>query len=293
MYGARRGGKIDETYIVSLEEEEEIAGSTTPHLETMWLLNTTSLRLHEFVGDNLPPYAILSHTWSSDEFLYHEVPDWPDSLSIKAKPGFVKVARFCERANREGFSYSWVDSCCIDKSSSAQLSEAINSMYEWYKDAEVCMVYLEDVPGLTEPGMSVDSEEWLTAFENGRWFTRGWTLQELIAPKKRVYFARDWSVIDPGDFNQPGQKLVDIISGVTRISPLVLQDSTKLSSFCVAERMSWASLRTTTRPEDRAYSLMGLFSVNMPILYGEGFSKAFSRLQDEIMKTSFDQTIFA
>jgi hypothetical protein len=166
-------------------------------------------------------------------------------------------------------------------------------MYSYYRDASVCIIYLADVPGLTEPDMGADKEYWLYRFKNSRWFTRGWTLQELIAPKRRIWLARDWSVIDPAEFLDPNAKFLDTVASVTGIGVEVLKDRTTMSQFCIAERMSWASARRTTRPEDAAYSLLGLFGINMAVLYGEGLEHAFARLQGEIMKTSFDQTIFA
>jgi hypothetical protein len=165
------------------------------------------------------------------------------------------------------------------------LSEAINSMYRYYYNAAECLVYLEDVPTKVEG--TIDQVGQADAIKCSRWFTRGWTLQELIAPKTRYFFAGDWSPIGTcAAFNK-------IIAEATGIDEQVLGNRDMLSNFCVAERMCWASRRQTTRSEDIAYSLMGLFNVNMPIIYGEGASKTFRRLQDEIMQTSFDQTILA
>jgi hypothetical protein len=272
----------------------------SPHLFTqgtvstqpaMWLLDSSTLQLEEFFGARTPPYAILSHTWAKEEVSYDEMQEARETLRHKA--GFKKIKHFCELAKRYGFSYAWVDSCCIDKRSSAELSEAINSMYTWYRDAGICMVYLVDVPGRTEQTIGQPSTQ-IEAFKKSRWFTRGWTLQELIASSRRQFFASDWSMIDDiVPSGHVGHDFVDLISDITHISEVILRDRDKLQSFCVAERISWAAHRQTTRPEDAAYSLMGLFNVNMPILYGEGVRSAFRRLQDEIIKTSFDQTIFA
>lgn len=253
----------------------------------MWLLDTATLELHEFFGDNVPPYAILSHTWSDAEVLFHEVKDNPIDDKVKRKQGFEKMSRFCALAREQGHSFAWVDSCCIDKRSSAELSEAINSMYTWYKQAQICVIYLADVPSFHGLNEDLKNPALHTAFEESRWFTRGWTLQELIAPRHRVYVSQDWTLM------QENENVLYMISKVTKINIKMLQDSTNLDEFCIAERMSWASKRETTRHEDVAYSLMGLFGVNMPILYGEGLQNAFMRLQEEIMKASFDQTIFA
>ncbi|KAF2729794.1 hypothetical protein EJ04DRAFT_475020, partial [Polyplosphaeria fusca] len=256
----------------------------------MWLLDTTTLRLHEFFGDRVPPYAILSHAWSDDEVLFHEM----QSISleeIKDQPRYTKVLSFCVVAKAGGLGYGWLDSCCIDKRSSAELTEAINSMYQWYRDAKVCFIYLADVP----PGMTEHDDRQRRAFASSKWFSRSWTLQELVASKERVFLAQDWTEIrnnltatrdSVGDIE-------DFISEITGVDTKVLRDNSKLREKCIAERMSWASRRRATRSEDRVYSLMGIFEVNMAVLYGEGEEHAFKRLQEEIMKTSFDQSIFA
>lgn len=251
----------------------------------MWLLDTSTLELKEFFGAAIPSYAILSHTWSDQELSYQEMQGSHDALRHKA--GFQKIDQFCKIAKSLGEDYAWVDTCCIDKKSSAELSEAINSMYTYYRNAAFCVVYLVDVPGtqVHELGIPVQIRE----LKKSRWFTRGWTLQELIACNQRMFFAKDWSEINSVE----EYDLLEIVSRVTRISYKALKDSTTLPSFCVAERMSWAALRQTTRTEDIAYSLMGFFGVHMPILYGEGADSAFRRPQGEIMKTSHDQSIFA
>jgi hypothetical protein len=178
-----------------------------------------------------------------------------------------------------GFEYVWIDTCCIDKERSAELSEAINSMYRWYKEAQVCIAYLADVPSEDSP------RSLYSALAMSRWFTRGWTLQELIAPPTVKFYGRDWREI--------GTKwsLQKIISEVTGI-PVEVLTTGDLRDISVAQRMSWASRRETTRHEDLAYCLMGLFDVNMPILYGEG-ERAFTRLQEEIINISNDHSLFA
>ncbi|KIW67055.1 hypothetical protein PV04_06332 [Phialophora macrospora] len=240
----------------------------------MWLLDTTTLKLCHFASEPPHPYAILSHTWTEEEVSFDEI-GTPES---KQKRGYKKVEGFCALARADGFSYAWVDTCCIDKSSSAELSEAINSMFRWYSKAHVCYAYLEDVSllkSLTPHG-----------FARSRWFKRGWTLQELIAPMTVVFYDRSWSYI--------GTKasLLDKIADITAISHEALIDPRSSREESVAERMSWAANRETTRTEDMAYCLMGIFDVNMPLLYGEGL-KAFRRLQMQIMAESGDMSIFA
>jgi hypothetical protein len=192
----------------------------------------------------------------------------------------------------QGFLHlaQWIDTCCIDKTSSAELSEAINSMFKWYGDAEICYAYLQDVEG----GLSLEKQ--LISFMKSRWFTRGWTLQELIAPSVVLFFAEDWSEIGSRSI------FVDTIAQTTGIDRELFNDThlsvgstlnqQKLSQYSVAQKMSWASSRETSRLEDEAYCLLGLFGVNMALLYGEG-RMAFIRLQEEIMKRSSDPSIFA
>lgn len=178
--------------------------------------------------------------------------------------GYTKIKRCCGMALSEGWKYVWIDTCCIDKTSSADLSEAINAMYGWYEKAEVCYVYLADVSAT-----DFDDE-----FRISRWFFTGWTLQELLAPRTVVFYYRDWEEL--------GTKwsLRDEISRATGITHHQMIDHKRVN---VATRMSWAALRETTPIEDTAYSLLGLFDINMPLLYGEG-SKAFMRLQHEILQ---------
>lgn len=202
------------------------------------------------------------------------------------KKGYEKVRRFCELANAAGHRYAWVDTCCIDKSSSAELSEAINSMFKWYRDSAVCYVYLEDIE-LNENQHQLSTDQ----LQDSRWTTRGWTLQELIAPKNVLFFSKDWEYCG----NRRALSLP--LHQATNIALPALDrqtdDNSYLACFSVAERMSWASTRTTTRPEDKAYCLLGIFNVHLPLLYGEGKRKAFLRLQDEIMKNSTDHSILA
>jgi hypothetical protein len=246
----------------------------------MRLINTETLLLEEFNSTETPRYAVLSHTWGSEEVSFQEYQDQKRSRYSKA--GMEKIKHFCKKAASHKYQYAWVDTCCIDKSSSAELSEAINSMYQWYHDAGVCFIYLADVIS------NGNNMELLRALRGSRWFKRGWTLQELIAPPKRRFYAADWTCL-----SEQGSELIDNVAQITRVNKEVLLDRRRAKSLCVAQRMSWAASRDTTRPEDSAYSLMGLFGVNMPILYGEGELNAFKRLQLEIMTKSFDQTLFA
>jgi hypothetical protein len=245
----------------------------------MRLLNVNSLELEEFIGDSVPAYAILSHTWTTEEVTFQ---DWADPSTRQKKKGYSKILGACRQARLDRLKYIWVDTNCIDKSSSAELSEAINSMYAWYANSTFCYGYLVDVP--TETFDKCQEQD--TSFRKSRWFSRGWTLQELIAPKKFMFYSRTWTSFGSRSF------LAQAIFEVTGIDQNCLMNGFNRDKYSVAKRMSWASDRTTTRPEDIAYSLFGLFDVNMPLLYGEG-SKAFIRLQEEILRTSDDQSLLA
>lgn len=240
----------------------------------MRLLNSATLVFEEFLGDNTPKYAILSHRWLDGEVSLKDMQDG----TATTKAGYSKIKQCCAQAIKDDLKYAWVDTCCIDKSSSADLNEAVNSMYKWYQGATVCYAYLSDV---STSDLSDDD----ASFRNSAWFTRGWTLQELIAPSRVEFYNSSWQNIGARDL------LTTTISEITNIDIAMLEGGDP-EDFSVAKRMSWAATRTTTRPEDRAYSLLGLFSVNMPMLYGEG-DRAFIRLQEEIMKHSDDQSIFA
>ena len=255
----------------------------------MRLLNVHTFEFEEFIGEvgnGIPPYAILSHTWGSEEVTFKDHTE--KGQESNQKKGYDKIRGCCHLAEAEGFQYAWVDTCCIDKSSSAELSEAINSMFQWYRDAAICYAYLDDVDGSEDPTGLVDGENQSaggSSFACSRWFTRGWTLQELLAPSEVIFLAADWSEIGTK------KSLRSAVSRVTRISEKVLEQC-RWDEYSVAQKMSWAASRQTTRVEDEAYCLMGLFDVNMPLLYGEG-RKAFSRLQQAIMQRTEDQSIFA
>jgi hypothetical protein len=234
----------------------------------------------------LPKYAILSHTWEKDEISLQEFqrltdPDFaddPKTIVGKAKAGFIKIKCCVKLAASEGIPYVWVDTCCIDKTSSADLTESINSMYRWYANAKVCFAYLVDV----QLGYGVDEPP---AWQNSRWFSRGWTLQELIAPSAVEFYCNSWdSIGSRGSW-------AGMLSETTGIPEAVLETN-DLSSASVAQKMSWASRRRTTRKEDMAYCLLGLFDINMPLLYGEG-EKAFLRLQEHIALSTTDHSLFA
>ena len=258
---------------------EEFSGGSSQHLAQYQGKDADSNvpRLAtQNAAQRTPPYAILSHTWGNGEVLFSDI----DRDAVSAQEGFQKIRYTTDQARRDGYDYVWIDTCCINKNSSAELSEAINSMYAWYQGAARCYAYLADVPA------NVDTAAQNAEFARCRWFTRGWCLQELLAPTDLVFYSSQWDLIGDKEY------LRDSILKITNIDVDILIGARPLESASVAKRMSWAAFRQTTRVEDLAYCLMGLFSVNMPMLYGEG-SKAFHRLQEEIMKHSDDQSIFA
>ncbi|KAI4943497.1 hypothetical protein J4E91_009407 [Alternaria rosae] len=255
----------------------------------MRLLDARTLELKTFVHI-IPPYAILSHCWTDEEVVFSDLADLGQA---RKKKGFAKIQKTCELAVADGFDYFWVDTCCIDKSSSAELSEAINSMFAWYRASEQCYAYLADVElqGAFARGEAVRHHN---TFALSKWFTRAWTLQELLAPSNlqssrdegMKFYSRDWQLL--GSKASIGRR----ISEITRI-PIEYLEGQSLETASISMRMSWAADRQATRSEDIAYSLLGIFDVNMPLLYGEGKTKAFRRLQEEIMKISEDETLFA
>jgi hypothetical protein len=248
------------------------------------LINTGTLGMKVYMGQTVPPYAILSHTWVEDEEidLQEMTAIYGDAKhSSRQKSGYQKIERTCELAAQHGIEHVWIDTCCIDKSSSAELSEAINSMFNWYRAAVICVAYLFDCdPSAYGSAPLVQSD-----LAQCRWFYRGWTLQELIAPLHLDFYDRYWRLV--------GSKsgLAPILEGVTGVPAKILTLEKGLYDILVAERMSWAANRRCTRIEDTAYCMLGIMDVNMPLLYGEG-GRAFRRLQEEIIRSSTDLSIF-
>ncbi|KAK3316353.1 hypothetical protein B0H66DRAFT_583058 [Apodospora peruviana] len=247
----------------------------------MRLINTTTRRLEEFNSYTLESLeygcAILSNTWTDQEVSFQEFTSADCPVD---RDGYAKICESCEVASSGALplSHIWVDTCCIDKSSSAELSESINSMFEWYRKSAICYAYLADVSA-----------------NDSKWFTRGWTLQELLAPCDVWFYSKEWKLLGTR------MELAEEIARITSINGKLIRGGlanyrvkmeNPLQSFSVARRISWASGRETTRVEDLAYCLMGIFNINMPLLYGEG-RRAFQRLLEEIIKTCNDQSILA
>ncbi|KAK3631054.1 hypothetical protein LTR56_017078 [Elasticomyces elasticus] len=269
----------------------------------MRLLNTTTLEFEEFIDTKQVKYSILSHCWSQDR----SQPEVTHKAFLAKSynedgAGYQKILRCCELSVKQGYEYAWIDTCCVDKTSSAELSETINSMFAWYRDSAECYVFMDDLAVETLPifgkdekfdiegrwrqGLGLAAIDNANAFMSSRWFLRGWTLQELLAPRGVLFYNRHARYL--------GGKLelAPLIAHATGIHVPVIRGSESMFNTTIAQRMSWASARQTTRREDMAYSLLGIFDVNMPLLYGEG-NKAFMRLQEAILRQSDDQSIFA
>ncbi|KAL1856497.1 hypothetical protein Daus18300_010654 [Diaporthe australafricana] len=249
----------------------------------MRLLNATTYSFHEYVGGDIPEYAILSHTWGEGEVTFNDMRPGAQPETWKAKLGWDKIEKCCRQALIDSIQFVWVDTCCIDKSSSAELQEAINSMFRWYEGSTECYAFVADF----------DAEEMgMRRLGSARWWTRGWTLQELLAPESVRFFDSQWREF--GD-KVSLREQVATITGISEGTLLgtVFGARQALDRVSVAQRMSWAASRETTRAEDMAYSLLGVFGVNVPLLYGEGGSAAFHRLQVMIMESSPDQSLLA
>ncbi|KAN0070367.1 TPR-like protein [Elaphomyces granulatus] len=246
------------------------------------VLSKSNCRMRLLKGNNTGEFSLTKDLLVSNDIPHTEEVSFKDMMdgTGKRKTGYDKI-RFCgEQAGRDGLQYFWIDTCCIDKSSSSELQEAINSMFRWYRGAAKCYVYLADV---SRPALGTDVKSsqlpWELSFRKSRWFTRGWTLQELVAPAIVEFFSEE------GEQLGNKKSLERHIHEVTGIPVKALRGS-PLSDFGIPERMLWAEKRDTTREEDKAYSLLGIFDVYMPLIYGEGRENAFKRLREEMDKAS-------
>ncbi|KAL5868182.1 hypothetical protein ACKVWC_008956 [Pyricularia oryzae] len=245
----------------------------------MRLINTKTLRLEQFDDPStLPKYAILSHTWENDEVSFQDIQSID---AARQKKGFSKIVGIRALALEADIDFAWVDTCCIDKTDSVELGEAINSMYRWYAQAAVCFVYLGDLPATI-----TDSAFAAGQLHACKWFTRGWTLQELIAPKIVNFYNSDWRFV-----GSKSDHFASTIAGFTNIAEDVLLHKKDPSEYTVAQRMSWASGRRTKRPEDRAYSLMGLFDITVEALKLEQSRGCSSQAPDGIVPLPFRQDV--
>ncbi|RYP34123.1 hypothetical protein DL767_004458 [Monosporascus sp. MG133] len=246
-------------------------------MRLLQLQDNGEFALDEYLGENVPPYAILSHTWGAQDEEEVRFRDLTKGTG-KNKAGYLKLTFCAKQAAHDGLQFFWVDTCCIDKSSHVELSEAINSMFRWYRKAAKCYVYLSDVSIDGSSGKELSSQRsWIPAFRRSRWFTRGWTLQELIAPSSVEFFSVEGERL--GDKNSLLQEIHDI-TGI----PIEALQGSDLSMFSIDERLSWSERRTTRVEEDAVYSLLGIFNIVMPPIYGEGRQNALVRLVRSINK---------
>ena len=247
----------------------------------MRLLNVHTLEFSEY-SEDVPKYAVASHRWKTGtEATIKDVRNkWKTD-----KDGYRKVEGFAKYVRKHvcHVEWLWIDTCCVNQDSSQEVTEAVNSMFRWYSDAEVCLAYLADI---SDAGN--ESE-----FRRSEWFRRGWTLQELLAPQMVVFLSASWDVIGyrggdgwtrSGNQVAGGRALEAAISTITGIPESVLHNYARSMSFSTGERLSWISGRKTTKEEDMSYSLLGIFNVTMPVIYGEGAKRARERLMEEIRK---------
>ncbi|KAK4891543.1 hypothetical protein LTR27_009874 [Elasticomyces elasticus] len=246
----------------------------------LWLLNTDTMTLVKSPKDT--PYAILSHTLGEDESTFHDVRQGKEDRKNTQLEGWSKIVGACKQASQDGLQYLWADTCCIDKSNAVEVNEAIHLMFDYYRGSAVCYVYMTDVTMNTTTAASIPS-----AFSESRWHTRGWTLQELLAPRSVHFYDCTWTFI--GTLSH----LVDIVAKVTEIPGPMLRHETALQGYSIAQRLSWAANRQTRRPEDSSYALLGIFGVHMPLIYGEGCTKAFLRLQEQLLLKGDDLSVLA
>ena len=238
--------------------------------------DTDEFSLTKDLVKNIPAYAILSHIWGDDnqEVTYEDLAEG----SGKFKAGYQKI-RFCgEQAAHDGLRYFWVDTCCINKTDAVELQKSINSMFRWYQNAVKCYVYLSDVSIPNEKVENDSSFDVELVFRTARWFTRGWTLQELLAPSSVEFFSTDYKRL--GD-KLSLEHLIHEITGI----PVEALQGYDLTKFNIDERMSWAAKRETKHEEDIAYSLFGVFGIFLPLIYGEGRENAFRRLREEVNRS--------
>lgn len=261
----------------------------------MRLLNVHTFEFHTFLGDDVPNYSIASHRWVSDECTIKDIIKRrnTESNGYKKVEGFCAYVRQANELYKDTYpdlccDYLWIDTCCIDQKSSLEVDTAIRSMFQWYNKSVICYAYLADVEPLSAGSDAVEA-----SLRDSVWFSRGWTLQELLAPRTVVFLTKKWEVIghkctstaitDGGQCPGVGHRLNGMISEISGIPELVLYDYPRSKELSIEERMGWAAKRKTTRQEDSVYCLLGIFEIHMPVMYGEG-DFAQIRLRNEIEK---------
>ncbi|KAG0694178.1 hypothetical protein DFH29DRAFT_336313 [Suillus ampliporus] len=225
-------------------------------------------------------YVMLSHRWEGTEPLLHDIQD-KAVYELKAAGGFVKLQSFCKMARKAEYRWAWVDSCCIDQTNNVEVQTSLDSMFAWYRHSALTAVYLSDVPPSSKPG----------ALAKSAWNTRGWTVPEFLAPNVIRFYQQDWSLYldDDSPNHKESPKIMDELEEATGIEARALV-AFQPGMRDAREKLQWASTRVTTRPEDIAYSLFGMFGVRLPIHYGENKQNALGRLLQEIVAQSGDIT---
>jgi hypothetical protein len=230
----------------------------------MRLLNIHTLKLVEFSKDKRPAYAIASHRWDEHEATYTDVRDARNTSSS----GYQKIKDFAKyvKAHVVGIEWLWIDTCCINKEHATELSSAINLMFEWYQEADICLAYLRDVDNAGDE----------VSLQRSEWFERGWTLQELLAPRTVVFLTRTWEVIgNKGattsvcSSTEVGKNLEKVIAKITKVPFEVLQEYQRSIRYSTSEKLRWMDSRKTTEEEDLTYALFGILNVSLPVIYGE------------------------
>ncbi|KAI0545175.1 HET-domain-containing protein [Xylaria curta] len=260
----------------------------------MHLLDTTTyeLRSDNHLTFREEGYAVLSHRWVGQEITYDQLKDEIEGLRSDPAPARTpqldKICRAAETARNLGIKWIWIDSCCINRVNTIEQTESINSMLKWYSDATICITYLNDVQKHESYGNALDTKCLDSLERNGPsiWFSRGWTLQELLSPQDMRFYDKDWNFI--------GTKttLARVLEEITGIDKRYLTREERFETACIATKMSWMAGRTTTRVEDIAYSMLGILNINMTTQYGEGL-RAFKRLQQALLSMSGDESLFS
>ncbi|KAG0700940.1 hypothetical protein DFH29DRAFT_1080368 [Suillus ampliporus] len=223
---------------------------------------------------------MLSHRWETKEPALHDVQD-KVVYDLDPVGTMVKLQTFCKLARDAGHHWAWSDTCCIDQTNNIELQRSVNSMFVWYRESALTIVYLSDVPPSSTSG----------ALAYSAWNTRGWTVQEFLAPNVILFYRNDWSLY-LNDRSPNHKKSVAIMKE--------LEDSTGINAQALVafhpgmtgarEKLRWASTRATTLQEDIAYSLFGIFGVHLPVIYSETKQNALGRLLQEIVARSGDIT---
>ncbi|KAI1743105.1 HET-domain-containing protein [Xylaria scruposa] len=260
----------------------------------MHLLDTTTyeLRSDNHLTFRQEGYAVLSHRWIGQEITYDQLKNEIEGLRFDIAPARTpqvdKICRAAETARNLGIKWIWIDSCCINRANAIEQTESINSMLRWYSDAKLCITYLNDVQKYESYGDALGPKCFDSLERDGPsiWFSRGWTLQELLSPQDMRFYDKDWNFI--------GTKvtLARVLEEITGVDRRYLTREEQFETACIATKMSWMAGRTTTRIEDIAYSMLGILNINMTTQYGEGL-RAFKRLQQALLSTSGDESLFS